>query len=82
MTKICGSGASHGTSVGAAYAALPADERGKAAIVASNYGEAAAIDVYGTGLPPALSGNNQYYLWGTRGYDGSVVIAVNGDPGE
>lgn len=68
--------------VGTVYAALPPDERPKAAIVASNYGEAAAIDVYGVGLPPALSGNNQYYLWGTRGYDGSVVIAVNGDPDE
>ncbi len=66
--------------VEAAYAALPAADRAKAAILASNYGEAAAIDVYGTNLPPALSGNNQYYLWGPRGYDGSVVLAVNGDP--
>jgi len=23
------------------------------------------------GLPPALSGHNQYWLWGPRGYDGS-----------
>lgn len=67
-------------SVGAVYAALPAAERAKAAIFASNYGEAAAIDVYGRDLPPALSGNNQYYLWGPRGYDGSVVIGVNVDP--
>jgi hypothetical protein len=62
--------------VGAAYAALPPADRAKAAIFASNYGEAAAIDVYGSGLPPALSGNNQYYLWGPRGYDGSVVLEV------
>ena len=53
--------------VEAAYAALPPADRARAAIFASNYGEAAAIDVYGTGLPPALSGNNQYYLWGPRG---------------
>jgi hypothetical protein len=66
--------------VGATYAALPPVDRMKAAIFASNYGEAAAIDVYGSGLPPALSGNNQYYLWGPRGYDGSVVLAVNVDP--
>lgn len=66
--------------VGAAYAALPPADRAKAAIFASNYGEAAAIDVYGKNLPPALSGNNQYYLWGPRGYDGSVVLAVNVDP--
>jgi hypothetical protein len=65
--------------VEAAYAALPPPDRNRAAIFASNYGEAAAIDVYGNGLPPALSGNNQYYLWGPRGYDGSVVLAVNAD---
>ena len=61
------------------YSALPAGDRAKAAIFASNYGDAAAIDFYGRGLPPALSGNNQYYLWGPRGYDGSVVLAVNVD---
>ena len=64
------------------YRALPANERAHAAILASNYGEAAAIDVYGRkdGLPPALSGQNQYWLWGARNYDGSVIIHVNGDP--
>jgi hypothetical protein len=64
------------------YRALPEAERGAAAILASNYGEAAAIDVYGEadGLPPAISGNNQYFLWGPRGHDGKVIIHVNGDP--
>lgn len=54
-----------------------------AAIVASNYGEAAAIDFFGRpyGLPPVLSGHNQYYLWGPRGYAGNVIIDVNGDCG-
>jgi hypothetical protein len=68
--------------VASVYRALPPDERRRAAILATNYGEAAAIDVYGAGdhLPPALSGQNQYYLWGPRGYDGSVIIHVNGDP--
>lgn len=64
------------------YRSLPAAERAKAAIFAQNYGEAGAIDFFGRGLPPALSGNNQYYLWGPRGYDGSVVIAVNVDPAQ
>lgn len=59
------------------YDALPPADRAKAAIFASNYGEAAAVDVYGNGLPPALSGNNNYYLWGPRGYDGSVVVAID-----
>jgi hypothetical protein len=66
--------------VGDVYRGLSPADQAKAAIFASNYGEAAAIDFYGDGLPPALSGNNQYYLWGPRGYDGSVVIAVNVDP--
>jgi hypothetical protein len=68
--------------VGDAYGALPPADRAKAALFASNYGEAAAIDVYGVNLPPALSGNNQYYLWGPRGFDGSVVLAVNVDPAQ
>ncbi len=65
-----------------AYAALPAADRGRAAIFASNYGEAAAIDVYGASLPPALSGNNQYYLWGPRGYDGSVMLGIGVEPSQ
>jgi hypothetical protein len=62
------------------YDALPPAERARTAIYAENYGEAGAIDVLGRNLPPAISGNNQYYLWGPRGYDGSIVIAVNVDP--
>jgi 4-amino-4-deoxy-L-arabinose transferase-like glycosyltransferase len=62
------------------YASLPPSDRAQVAIYASNYGDASAIDVYGTNVPPALSGNNQYYLWGPRDYDGSLVIAVNVDP--
>ncbi|MGB8908529.1 MAG: glycosyltransferase family 39 protein [Candidatus Cybelea sp.] len=65
------------------YYSLPAQQRDQTAIVASNYGEAAAIDFFGTryGLPPALSGHNNYWLWGTHGYSGNVVIDVNGDCG-
>jgi len=62
------------------YRSLPPAHRKKAAILASNYGEAAAIDFFGAkyGLPPTLSGHNQYWLWGTRGYSGAVVIDVDG----
>jgi hypothetical protein len=65
------------------YLSLPPRDRARTAIVASNYGEAAAIDFFGAqyGLPPALSGHNQYFLWGTRGYTGDVLIDVNGDCG-
>lgn len=62
------------------YASLPPAERAKTAIFAENYGDAGAIDVLGANLPPVIGGNNQYYLWGPRGYDGSSVIAVNVDP--
>jgi hypothetical protein len=30
------------------------------------------------GLPPAISGHNNYYLWGPRGHDGSVIITIGG----
>jgi hypothetical protein len=68
--------------VAGVYNALPPQERRKAAILAGNYGEAAALDVYGSAdhLPPALSEQDQYFLWGTHGYDGSLVIAVNANP--
>ena len=67
--------------VGRVYAGLPPAERAHAALFAHNYGEAAALDVFGAryGLPPATSGHNQYWLWGPRGWDGSVVIDVGGE---
>jgi hypothetical protein len=65
------------------YDGLPPAQRAQAAIVTSNYGEAGAIDFFGGpyGLPPAISGHNNYWLWGTHGYSGNVVIDVNGDCG-
>ena len=68
--------------VAAIYQNLPDKERPQAAILASNYGEAAAIDLYGTAdhLPPALSAQNQYFLWGPRQFDGQVIINVGGSP--
>ncbi len=70
--------------VAAVYRSLPPEDRARAAIMTQNYGEAAALDVYGQedGLPAALCGQLQYFLWGTHGYDGSVIIHVNGDPDE
>ncbi len=63
------------------YRSLPADERAQAAIAAQNYGEASAIDFFGEqyGLPPVISGHNQYFLWGPRGYSGNVLICVGGN---
>jgi hypothetical protein len=46
---------------------LPAQDRARLGILAGNYGEAGAIDLYGPsyGLPKAISGTNSYWL---RGY--------------
>jgi len=67
--------------VAAVYNALPPDQRAKAVFFGRDYGEAAAIDIYGRplGLPPAISGQNNYYLWGMMGHDGSVIIVLAND---
>jgi Dolichyl-phosphate-mannose-protein mannosyltransferase len=64
--------------VGRAYDALSPAERAKTAIVVDNYGEAAALDLYGAPyhLPPALAGHNQFYLWGLRGQSPRNVLLV------
>jgi hypothetical protein len=64
------------------YWSLPPKERTRAVFFGDNYGEAAAIDVFGRrlGLPPSVSGHNNYYVWGPRGHDGSVLIILGGDP--
>jgi hypothetical protein len=67
--------------VSAVYRALPAIDRKDAVFFGRNYGEAAALDVYGPSLqgPPAISGHNTYFLWGPRGFSGAVVIVAGGD---
>ncbi len=64
------------------YASLGDEERREAAIYASNYGEAGAIELFGpeAGLPTPISGHNNYWLWGPRGASGRVVILVGSDP--
>jgi len=70
----------------AAYRSLPPSDRQRVCIFTSNYGEAGAIDFLGPpaqpGLPPALSGQNTYWLWGTHGCDPNLVIAVIRDTPE
>jgi hypothetical protein len=68
--------------VSAAYWALSPDDRAKAVFFGNNYGEAAAVDVLGDRLPPAISGHNNYFLWGPRGHDGAVMIGLAGDPAQ
>jgi hypothetical protein len=58
------------------YRSLPPGEQQGCAILAGNYGEAGAIDLYGPslGLPKAISGHNSYFYWGPRNYTGDCVI--------
>ncbi|MBX7258020.1 MAG: glycosyltransferase family 39 protein [Candidatus Hydrogenedentes bacterium] len=70
--------------VAKAYDALPEADRAKCAIYADNYGEAAAINFFGSkyGLPRAISGHNNYFLWGPGDYTGEVVLVFNGEEAE
>lgn len=64
------------------YRTLSPAEQTQASLYAQNYGEAGALDFFGPqyGLPPALCGHNNYWLWGKHGQSGQVLIAVGGDP--
>jgi hypothetical protein len=61
-----------------AYFELPPSERERCAIFGQNYGQAGAIDFFGAkmGLPPALSGHQNYYYWGPRGYTGECMMVM------
>ncbi|WP_266152857.1 glycosyltransferase family 39 protein [Endobacter medicaginis] len=62
-----------------AWAQIPAGDRPATGIKVDNYGEAAALDLYGHALPPALSGHNQYFLWGLRGQHPTDLLVVQHD---
>jgi hypothetical protein len=66
-----------------AYRSLPAADRAAAGIFVQNFGQAGAVDVLGRGhgLPPALSGHQNYFLWGPRGFTGEVLLVVDDGPG-
>lgn len=65
--------------VAMAWSKVPAGDRAATAIMVENYGEAAALDIYAgpRGLPPALSGHNQYFLWGLRGQHPTNLLVVH-----
>jgi hypothetical protein len=58
------------------YHALPPEERAKATIFASNYGEAGALHLYGPkyGLPDAICAHQTHFFWGPQGRSGDLVI--------
>jgi len=60
------------------YNSLPAEERGRTGILAGNYGEGGALNLYGPalGLPHTMAGTNSFWY---RGYDPrepQTVIAI------
>jgi hypothetical protein len=61
-----------------AYQSLPPEERARTSILAGNYGEAGAIDLFGPkyGLPPAICAHQNYYFWGTRGFESGTMIIL------
>ena len=63
--------------VAAVYRALPENERANAVFFGRNYGEAAAISLYGK--LPSVSGYHNFYLWPPQGHQGDVVITLGGD---
>ena len=66
------------------YNSLSPEDRARCEIVCRNYGEAGAIDFFGPrhGLPKAICGHNNYWLWGPRDATGEVVIALGWLRGE
>jgi hypothetical protein len=68
--------------VAAYYHTLSPEEQRKTAIFANNYGEGGAIDFFGPkyGLPKAIGGHQNYWIWGPRDYTGeSLIVLGEGD---
>ncbi|HSP97966.1 MAG TPA: glycosyltransferase family 39 protein [Candidatus Dormibacteraeota bacterium] len=61
------------------YHALPPADRTRAVIWGRDYGVAGAVDLFGRrqGLPAAVSGAQNYFLWGPGERSGEVMIAVS-----
>ena len=68
-------------SVGHVYNHLRPEDKKRAAIFCQNYGEAGAIDFFGPkfGVPPAISGHQNYFLWGPRDWTGEVALVLDTD---
>jgi 4-amino-4-deoxy-L-arabinose transferase-like glycosyltransferase len=53
---------------------LSPEDRARVGIFCGNYGQAGSLEFLGHNLPPVISEHNNYWLWGTRGLDGEVMI--------
>ncbi|HLI56586.1 MAG TPA: glycosyltransferase family 39 protein, partial [Actinomycetota bacterium] len=70
--------------VGHVYRSVPVAERPSVTIVTEDYGAAGAIALYGSrfGLPPAYSGHNNYWYWGTPAPALGTAILVGFTPSQ
>ena len=68
-------------SVAHVYQHLRPEDKKRTAIFCQNYGEAGAIDFFGPklGLPPTISGHQNYFLWGPRTWTGEVLLVLDTD---
>ena len=66
--------------VGRVARTLPSADRARAVVVARNYGEAGAINFLGrrAGAPLAISGHNNYWLWGPGPATRDVLLILGG----
>jgi hypothetical protein len=68
--------------VGRVARTLPSADRARAVVVTRNYGEAGAINFLGrrAGAPLAISGHNNYWLWGPGPATRDVLLILGGRP--
>ncbi|MDQ6809691.1 MAG: glycosyltransferase family 39 protein [Verrucomicrobiota bacterium] len=71
-------------SVARAYQKLAPADQSRVAIFCQNYGQAGAVDFFGPGygLPPAICGHQNYYLWGPRDRTGELMLIIDSVNGE
>jgi hypothetical protein len=65
-------------SVAEVLRSLPEQEPGQVLLLAENYGEAGALELFGPryGLPPVLSPHNTYHLWSAEHDEAPTYIAI------
>ncbi len=66
------------TQVESIYETIPDNEKPRTVILAGNYGEAGALDLYGQamGLPPVISGADSFWYRGYGNFEPATVIVV------